>query len=489
MLNLKSRYANGIISFFVFPVLIAGSFWFCLKNTTYFIPLAAFFMVATSFLIIRLKLQVCLLKLLALLLPFSVELALGSDTKILFPGEPLIGIAALTLLIEIVFEPKAFYNYFSGEVRYAIPLLLVYPASILFSAMPSVSVKFVLINTTYILVFLFILKNIFGNYPRLFRQMIILYSLSFSLVILYATFRFWQYGLNPVTTKGIFQPFYKDHTITGASAAILSAYWFAGVFSAKKASKRLLMAMAGLFFLYAVFLAHSRAAIFSMAAFGFVWTVLRLKIHFKYLAITGLAALLLAGIFHRQLYDKFYYNKYVSRKQNVEWSEFLKSAGNVTTDDSNVERLNRWFAGVKMFMERPVTGFGPGTYQFVYIPYQKKELTNRLTVTNPHKIPENSGGTAHSEYILTLSEMGLPGFTALLLLLGRWIWIVFVKAPFHPGRDKIIVPFAALSTYLFHAFFNNFLNTDKFAFLFWGMAAYLLSVYETNHGKQILQHG
>jgi O-antigen ligase len=488
MLHQPDRYVKGIFPFFILPALVAGVFWLCIKNTTYFIPLAAVFMLATSFLIVQLKLQTYLLKLLALFLPFSFELSVYSHAKILFPGELLIGIAALTLVIEIILEPQAFYRFFGRELRFAIPLMLIYPASTLFSTMPSVSAKFALINITYILVFLFIQKNIFSTYPKLFHQMIILYSLGFSLVILYATFRFWQYGLNPVTTKGIFQPFYKDHTITGASASILSAFWFASSVSAKKPVNRLRMAMAGVFFLYAVFLAHSRAAILSMVAFGFVWLLLRMKIHFKYLAILSLVALVFSGIFHRQLYDKLYYNKYISRKQNVEWSEFIKSAGNVTTDDSNVERLNRWYAGIKMFTERPLTGFGPGTYQFAYIPFQKKELTNRLTVTNPHKIPENSGGTAHSEYILVLSETGVPGLAALLLLLGHWLWVVFVKSPHHPQRGKIIISFAALSTYLFHAFFNNFLNTDKFAFLFWGMAAYLLSVYETNYDKRLLQN-
>jgi len=40
--------------------------------------------------------------------------------------------------------------------------------------------------------------------------------------------------------------------------------------------------------------------------------------------------------------------------------------------------------------------------------------------------------------------------------------------------------FPALSTYLFHALFNNFLTTDKFAFLCWGTAAWLVAGYQ-NH--------
>jgi putative inorganic carbon (hco3(-)) transporter len=485
MLNQSAKYLQGIFLHVVLPALIAGIFWLSLKKQPEsFILLSAFFMLGIAWLIIRLKLQVYLLKLLALFLPFSFELPLISNSVILFPGELLIGIAALTLLMEILLQPSAFYKYFTGEIVYVLPFLLIFPVNALFSTMPIVSVKFAFINITYLLVFLILLKYSLGKNPQLFIQMISLYSLGFALVIAYATYRFWQYGFNPVVTKGIFRPFYKDHTITGASAAILSTFWFLKAFYTNKPNSRLIMGTAGLFFLYAVLLTRSRAAIISLVFFAVVWGILHLKIHFRYIALAGFLALIIGIGFHRQIYERLYYNKYVSRKQNVEWSEFLKSAGNVTTDDSNVERLNRWYAGIQMFKERPLTGFGPGTYQFAYIPYQKKELKNRLTVKNPYRIPENSGGTAHSEYILALSEMGFFGFTALVLFLGRWVWLVLVKTRFHPVRNKMIIVFAAMSTYLFHAFFNNFLNTDKFAFLFWGMAASFLAVYETESDKK-----
>jgi hypothetical protein len=54
----------------------------------------------------------------------------------------------------------------------------------------------------------------------------------------------------------------------------------------------------------------------------------------------------------------------------------------------------------------------------------------------------------------------------------------FRKSGDHPQRKNIIIAFAVLSTYLFHGAFNNFLNTDKLAFLFWGFAAWLVANYE-----------
>lgn len=486
MPNQPDNYFGIIFPLLILPLFTAGFIWLGLLNSIFFLPFTILLILSIAWLIVRLNLQVYLVKLMAVLLPFSIELPLTSGIMLQFPGEILTGIAAVTVIIEIFLHPSSLKSYLSGEVRYVLPLIIIFCVSMLFSSIPLVSAKYTLISITYILVFLILLKKLFVTWPGLFRQLILLYSLSFSIIILYASYLFWQYGLNPVVTKGIFRPWYKDHTITGASAAILCAFWLAGSYSAKNPMHKLFMAAAGFFFMYAVLLTHSRAAILSLVVFIFVWIVMQLKIHPRHLAIMGAVIIMVIIGFREPIYNRIYFNKYVSHKQEMEWSEFIKSTGNVTTDDSNVERLNRWYAGIKMFIDRPATGFGPGTYQFVYIPYQNTHLTNRLTVTNPYKIPENSGGTAHSEYILALSEMGLPGLAALLLLFARWVWIVFVKALNHSNRKNLIVVFAALSTYLFHAFFNNFLNTDKFALLFWGMTAYLISSYEMNYDKQLL---
>src|SRR5690606_24947111 len=70
-------------------------------------------------------------------------------------------------------------------------------------------------------------------------------------------------------------------------------------------------------------------------------------------------------------------------------AEHVNSISNVATDASNLERINRWNAALRMFEERPVLGFGPGTYKFFYAPYQH---SSQLTI-----ISTNFGdlGNAH----------------------------------------------------------------------------------------------
>jgi len=59
-------------------------------------------------------------------------------------------------------------------------------------------------------------------------------------------------------------------------------------------------------------------------------------------------------------------------------------------------------------------------------------------------------------------------------LVLSWLWKAF-SLPVFLRNDTVVIGFAMLGTYFFHGMFNNFLNTDKFAFLFWGSLRFILS--------------
>jgi O-antigen ligase len=121
-----------------------------------------------------------------------------------------------------------------------------------------------------------------------------------------------------------------------------------------------------------------------------------------------------------------------------------------------------------MWQERPHTGWGLGTYQFQYAPFQH---SSQLTV-----ISTNAGdlGNAHSEYIGPLAEQGWPGLVLVLLLLV----LLFRTGSrayrrMEPGTDRTLVLLAMLGlvTYWVHGVLNNFLDLDKGAVLVWMSAA------------------
>jgi O-antigen ligase len=151
--------------------------------------------------------------------------------------------------------------------------------------------------------------------------------------------------------------------------------------------------------------------------------------------------------------------------------EHLRSISNITTDASNVERLNRWNAAFGMIEDRPVFGWGPGTYQFVYAGYQKGKHKTIISTNF------GTGGNAHSEYIGPCAEMGFPGAIIVIALMITVI-VMGIKAHIR-AKDKVLKTLSlfaviALISYYFHGIMNNFLDTDKLSLPFWAAIALIL---------------
>lgn len=415
------------------------------------------------------------MKTIAFLLPFSTPLPFLQGSMIRIPTEPMIGLAIIILPMYLVNEQRQANKPHWKETVFVLPLFGAYLLSTLFSEMLPVSLKFSFVNIAYILVFYVLLLHLFRKHPGLFPAMAGLYGVGLLLVWLWSLHQYAHYDWNPLVMRGIFRPFYNDHTIFGASAAMLSVLFLGQGMRKNSLPGPVTGTVAGLLFAIAVVYSTSRGALLGLLFAAMLALILALKPRPAVLA-TGFAALLLAGILlYPVMRDRMLPAKPVCSEPGIEAEGPAAMAAVEPADVSSLERLNRWVSAWRMFRERPLTGFGPGTYQFVYIPYQDERLMNRLTVTDPLNPPEGSGGTAHSEYLLLLSETGIAGLMAFLLLMGRWSWLVLRRWRDHPKKAEMGVALAALSTYVLHALVNNFLTTDKFAFLFWGTAAWLVA--------------
>jgi O-antigen ligase len=183
--------------------------------------------------------------------------------------------------------------------------------------------------------------------------------------------------------------------------------------------------------------------------------------------------LFLVTIGAENIREAFAFNKIESHNPDTNIFEETLSVTNIQSDDSNIERLNRWLSALKMFQERPHWGFGPGTYQFKYIPFQESTLMNRLSVRNPDDIPKGSGGSAHSELLLQLSENGWPSTAIFIIIFLVWVYRGYLSIG--ELQIKRLPFFLGLITYAFHMNVNNFLNQPAFAFLFWTFGAVLMS--------------
>lgn len=165
-----------------------------------------------------------------------------------------------------------------------------------------------------------------------------------------------------------------------------------------------------------------------------------------------------------------------SEHTTEEFGERLQSATNVTTDASNLERLNRWSCAIQMFEERPVFGFGPGTYAFEYARFQEPENTTIISTNF------GDAGNAHSEYLGPLSEMGVFGLLSMLFIVsaifykGITLYLNWPDGQSSEMRILVLAMVLALVTYFVHAFLNNYLDTDKAAVPIWGFCAAFIAL-------------
>ncbi|MDD3741610.1 MAG: O-antigen ligase family protein, partial [Bacteroidales bacterium] len=197
---------------------------------------------------------------------------------------------------------------------------------------------------------------------------------------------------------------------------------------------------------------------------------LKFKINYKIVITSIVIVVGLFFVFQDKIFFSLERNK---QDSSTNLKEHVRSISNVATDASNLERINRWNCAIRMFKEKPVFGWGPGTYQFKYAPFQ---FSYEKTI-----ISTNAGdmGNAHSEYLGALSESGLVGMLSFIFMaIVIFVTAVknYIRAPSYSLKVITASTIAGLTTYLLHGFMNNFLDTDKAAIPFWGFAAIIVAI-------------
>ncbi len=339
------------------------------------------------------------------------------------------------------------------------------------STLPVVSFKHLLVHAMYIIVFYFLMSYILKKHEKI-ERFIWLYSIAFVPVIIYAVVRHSAYGLyDDNAAHWVMVPFFNDHTSYGAALAMfipfLLAFAFAGWIPKKY---KFWIWMLLLTFIFAEILSFTRAAWLSLFAAAIVWGIIKLKIKFKTLMIIGLSMLFIVFAFQDHILNRLEQN---STDSSSDLMEHFSSMTNITTDASNLERINRWQCAIAMFKEKPVFGWGPGTYAMHYAPFQ---ITEQRTIISTNS---GDGGNAHSDYLGALSEMGLLGMLAYLSIIIMVLYTginAYTRANSERIKTLLLASVLALITYYLHGFLNNFLDTDKIGVPFWGFTAIIVAL-------------
>lgn len=404
-------------------------------------------------------------------LPLS-ELMPGFTFNMFLPTEPLLFGVLLIFIMKCFADRKFDRQILIHPVSLAIYLSLFWLfVTSLTSTMPIVSFKFLLSRIWFIVGFYLLAAKLFDSGKNI-EKYIWLYTLPLIIVIFYATSRHLSYGLwDKQAANFVVNPLYNDHTAYGAALAMYLPFLFGFSFTKMYSpGVRFFVRIVLGILLMGLILSYARAAWLSMlAAFG-VWVIMRLKIRFKPIFITFLVVLSVVFVFEKQI---LMYLERNDTESSANLTEHVSSISNISSDASNLERINRWSCAIRMFEDKPFFGWGPGTYMFNYAPYQ---LTAERTIISTNSA---DGGNAHSEYLGPMAESGFMGLVTFLILIISVIYTaIHTYTRTKDKRLKTLVMSALLGliTYYIHGILNNFLDTDKLSVPFWGFTALIVAV-------------
>jgi putative inorganic carbon (HCO3(-)) transporter len=404
--------------------------------------------------------------------PISINLQhLEGGLGLALPTEPLMFGIMLLFVIRLFYERK----FDAGVMRHPVTITILINLVWIFitcltSDLPVVSFKFLVSRLWFVICFYFIATQLFKDITNV-RRFIWLYIIPLTLVIFYTIYEHSQYAFSQEAANWVMSPFYNDHTAYGVVLAMFYPVMIFFVFNKRLSiSARIISFIFFAILTVALVLSYTRAAYVSLAGAGVLYFVYLFRIRFRTIIFALSALLVFFFSFRTDLLLTLEKNR---QDSSTDFTKHLESVSNISSDASNLERINRWESALRMFRERPFFGWGPGTYSFRYAPYQ---LSSEKTI-----ISTNAGdkGNAHSEYIGPLSESGVLGMITFLGIVGAVMYSgsrLYHRLIDKEMKNLVLAILLGLVTYFIHGGLNNFLDTDKASVPFWGFIAMLVTI-------------
>lgn len=410
--------------------------------------------------------------LLLFLIPLSTEVALPGGFATDFPTEPLIAGLMLLFLGAVAAKP----SIMDKEVlkHPILFLLLIHYCWIViatvYSSDPLVSVKFTLAKTWYIITFVFvtgiIIKDV-TTFKTAFWCVLIplLFTAAYSL-IRHSTEDF---SFQSVNEQMI--PFFRNHVNYACTLAqmmpfvVLAIGWYK-----KRSFPRRFLLLAFVLLLVAIYFAYTRSAWLSLMTACIMYFVIRTKL------TTWLLAAGLAGMIGFFVYMGVH-NEYLNYEPDFEHTIYHPELEDhlLSTfegeDVSSAERVYRWIAGVRMWLDKPLIGYGPGNFYFFY-----KSFTVTGFKTYVSENPERS--SVHNYFILLLTEQGIFGlliflaFTLLLLVQGQRIYHETIAKE---EKRYIMAVLLCLVIIYVNTMLSDLIETDKIGSFFFICVALIIN--------------
>jgi len=386
------------------------------------------------------------------------------------PTEPLMFGIMLIFFLNI-----AYSGYDKKIIRHPVSILILISLAWMFitcftSTMYVVSFKFLIERIWDVVTFYFLGILLFKKIKNI-HSFNWLYIISFTGVIIYTFIRHYPSHFSEKGAHSAVNPFYNDHTAYGALLAMfLPILGGLSLLKKTKPSIRIAAFVLFLFFLVALAFSYSRAAWLSTAGVLAVLVLMLFRVQLKWILAGCVVGIGLFLAYQTSIIMKLQRN---NTDVSQDLGKEIQSISNISSDASNRERLNRWSCAYRMWLDKPVFGFGPGTYSFQYAPFQ---LSYMRTIISTN---QGNAGNAHNEYLGPLAEQGLLGMLAMLGIATSVFFLAFrlfynLKDP--DMRILAISIFLGLVSYFIHGMMNNFLDTDKASVPFWGFIGMLVAI-------------
>lgn len=450
--------------------LLASTYGILTENYTYhLLP----FLLVFAYLILF-KLDTVLL-LLSLIVPLAIEFDdIGMGLGISLPDEPMVMLIMVLTVIRFIVDGSYDWQIFRHPISVWILINLAwYAVTSITSEMPLVSFKFTLSRFWFVVVYYFLGVALFQKLGNITKYLW-LYCGALTLVVVYTLYMHSLSGFTQESSYFISMPFYRAHGIYSAAIAffipLIGAYLvYAFRLKLNPLLVVLLLGMLALF-LFGVAYSYTRAAWLSIAVSVGMILPLSFKLQFR----TQLGILVVGVMLFFAFQDQLLYLLSKNKQDSAEgFGQHLQSASNISTDASNIERINRWMSAINMWKDRPVLGFGPGTYVFCYAPYQEARYRTLISTNFGNQ------GNSHSEYLNPLSEAGFLGMFSLLMIIYVAISaaIRLLYQVTQPLQKVILVSvILGLVGYFTHGFLNHYSETTKIAPLIWGSLAIITAM-------------
>lgn len=459
---------KGVVAALLFTALFAGVALHYLFDENYLVLLVPAAMLLVWFFMMYRDESLALM---ALATPFAVDYALIGNMSLSMPVEPMV----IVFTVVFLFQELLMRSYDKRVLRHPVSILIMLSLvwmvfTSIVSLKPVESFKYTAVRLWFVIPFFYATAQSFQK-VRHIRLFYWAYALSLSVVVVITTVKTMQRFGELQMLHHVMQPFYNDHTAYGCIIALMLP--LAAYFALEPRTRlwmRIVAVSLTVLLLVGLGLSYCRAAWISVVGAIAVYLLVRLGVRMRWLVIS---AALLLGLFFAFQDDIMYELGKNKQDSSFTLADQVKSISNISTDASNLERLNRWNAAFRMWKDQPLTGIGPGAYQFIYGPYQRSDM---MTI-----ISTNDGdmGNAHSEYIGPLTEQGVPG--ALLMLAIFVATFITGERVYRTAVDRrkghlALVLAVSLFTYYVHGIMNNFLDTDKLSVPFWALTAAIVAI-------------